>query len=57
MWGLVFENVVSVGGGKFNRDTISKNYSEIKNRWVPFSKKLGHITHGPVRGGNVPLGR
>ena len=27
--GLVCENVVLVGGGKFHRDTISKDYLEI----------------------------
>ena len=53
--GLVCENVVPVGGGKFHRDTISKNNQKYKTGGSP-SKKKGHIINGPVRGGNVRLG-
>ena len=55
MRGLVCENVVPVGGGKFHRDTISKNNQKYKTGGSP-SKKKGHIINGPVRGGNVRLG-
>ena len=54
-WGLVCENVVPVGGGKFHRDTISKNNQKYKTGGSP-SKKKGHFINGPVRGGNVRLG-
>ena len=55
MGGPVCENVVPVGGGKFHRDTISKNNQKYKTGGSP-SKKKGHIINGPVRGGNVRLG-
>ena len=56
MRGLVCENVVPVGGGKFHRDTISKDYQKYKTGGSLLKKK-GHITYGPVRGGNVQLGQ